>query len=178
MSYGLRKVATEEKMKFSIENFFSICDKIHRLLQIWSHLLKKALKENFIFSAVCNSETRPRRKNKQKNQDINWKGFKRNKALNSRLSIYGHINCVILLKTKLKINQRNTKEKNLSVKKWIQKQQKNSPVVLMKVSPKDEESVGYLGRYSNGFKQLNWQHFENLYESNNFGKQNFLAYCF
>ena len=128
MSYGLRKVghrtATEEKMKFSIEDFFSKCDQIHRLLQIQSHLLKKALKENFIFSAVCYSTTRPRRKKKQKTRDINWKGFKRNKALNSRLSIYRHINCVILLKIKLKINQRKTKKNSLSVKKRIQKHQK------------------------------------------------------
>ena len=33
------------KMKFSIKDFF-------RKLRIWSHLLKKSLMENFIFSAV------------------------------------------------------------------------------------------------------------------------------
>ena len=33
-------------MKFSIKDFFSKCD------QIWSHLLKKSLMENFIFCAV------------------------------------------------------------------------------------------------------------------------------
>ena len=38
---------TAQKMKFSIENFFSKCDQIH-----WSHLLKKSLMENFIFCAV------------------------------------------------------------------------------------------------------------------------------
>ena len=37
------------KMKFSIKEFFSKCDQIHRKLQIWSHLLKKSLMENFIF---------------------------------------------------------------------------------------------------------------------------------
>ena len=37
---------TTQKMKFSITNFFSKCD------QIWSHLLKKSVMENFIFCAV------------------------------------------------------------------------------------------------------------------------------
>ena len=36
-------------MKFSIKDFFSKCDQIHRKLRIWSHLLKKSLMENFIF---------------------------------------------------------------------------------------------------------------------------------
>ena len=40
------------KMKFSIKDFFSKCDQIRKKLQIWSHLLKKSLMENFIFVAV------------------------------------------------------------------------------------------------------------------------------
>ena len=36
-------------MKFSIKDFFSKCDQTRRKLQIWSHLLKKSLMENFIF---------------------------------------------------------------------------------------------------------------------------------
>ena len=39
-------------MKFSIKNFFSKCDKICSFLRIWSRLLKKSLKENFIFCAM------------------------------------------------------------------------------------------------------------------------------
>ena len=39
-------------MKFSIKYFFSKCDEIPSFLQIWSHLLKKSLTENFIFCAV------------------------------------------------------------------------------------------------------------------------------
>ena len=35
-----------------MNGFFSECDKIHRKLWIWSHLLKKYLIENFFFSAV------------------------------------------------------------------------------------------------------------------------------
>ena len=42
----------EQKIKFSIKDFFSKWDQIHRKLQIWSHLLKKSLIENFIFCAV------------------------------------------------------------------------------------------------------------------------------
>ena len=45
-------LCTAQKMKFSIEDFFSKCDQIHSLLWIWSHLLKKSLIENFIFCAV------------------------------------------------------------------------------------------------------------------------------
>ena len=36
-------------MKYSIKDFFSKCDEIHSFLQIWSHLLKKSVMENFIF---------------------------------------------------------------------------------------------------------------------------------
>ena len=39
-------------MKFSIKDFFSKHDQIRSFLRIWSHLLKKSLKENFIFCAV------------------------------------------------------------------------------------------------------------------------------
>ena len=39
-------------MKFPIKDFFSKCDQIRRFLQIWSHLVKKSLSENFIFFAV------------------------------------------------------------------------------------------------------------------------------
>ena len=40
---------TALKMKFSINNFFSKCDKIRSFLRICSRLLKKSLMENFIF---------------------------------------------------------------------------------------------------------------------------------
>ena len=43
---------TAQKTKFSIKNFFSKRDEIHRRLRIWWHLLKKSLMENFIFCAV------------------------------------------------------------------------------------------------------------------------------
>ena len=43
---------TAQKMKFSIKDFFSKCDQIRSFLRIWSHVLKKSLMENFIFSAV------------------------------------------------------------------------------------------------------------------------------
>ena len=43
---------TAQKMKFSIQNFFSKFDRIRSFLLIWSHLLKKSLMENFIFCAV------------------------------------------------------------------------------------------------------------------------------
>ena len=43
---------TEQKMKFSIKDFFGKCDQIRSFLRIWSHLLKKSLTENLIFCAV------------------------------------------------------------------------------------------------------------------------------
>ena len=43
---------TAQNMKFSIKDFFSKRDQIPSFLQIWSHLLKKSLMENFIFCAV------------------------------------------------------------------------------------------------------------------------------
>ena len=42
-----------QKMKFSIKDFISKCERIHRKLRIWSRLLKKSLIENFIFCAVA-----------------------------------------------------------------------------------------------------------------------------
>ena len=45
-------VNTAQKMKLSIKDFFSKYDQIHSSLRIWSHLLKKSLTENFIFSTV------------------------------------------------------------------------------------------------------------------------------
>ena len=38
-------------------DFFIKCDQIHSFLQIWSHLLKKSLMENFIFCALYVGET-------------------------------------------------------------------------------------------------------------------------
>ena len=43
---------TSQKLKFSIEDFFSKCDQIRRKLRIWSHLMKKFIMENFIFYAM------------------------------------------------------------------------------------------------------------------------------
>ena len=40
---------TAQKLKFSIQIFFSKWDQIRRKLRTWSHLLKKPLIENFIF---------------------------------------------------------------------------------------------------------------------------------
>ena len=43
---------TAQKTKFPIDGFFSKCDQIRSFLRFWSHLLKKSLRENFIFCAV------------------------------------------------------------------------------------------------------------------------------
>ena len=42
-------------MKFFIKVFYRKCDQIPKFLQIWSHLLKKALMENFIFCAALDA---------------------------------------------------------------------------------------------------------------------------
>ena len=46
-SFPLHKI-----MKFSIKDFVSKCDQIHKKLRILLHLLKKSLTENFIFCEV------------------------------------------------------------------------------------------------------------------------------
>ena len=42
----------EQKTMSTIKDFFSKCNQIYEKLQIWSHLQKKSLMENFIFWAV------------------------------------------------------------------------------------------------------------------------------
>ena len=55
VSAEFRARDTAQKMKFSIEDFFSKCDEIRSFLRIWPHLLEKSLMENFTFCAVLNS---------------------------------------------------------------------------------------------------------------------------
>ena len=50
--YSQKFTITAQKLKFSITDFFSKCDQIHRKLRIWSHLLNKSLMENFICCGV------------------------------------------------------------------------------------------------------------------------------
>ena len=51
--YGTKDtVYTAQKMKFCIKGFSSKFDQIRGRLQIWSHLLKKSLMENFVFCVV------------------------------------------------------------------------------------------------------------------------------
>ena len=45
----IMNIITALKMKFSIKDFFSKCDLIRQKQQIWLHLLKNSLMENFIF---------------------------------------------------------------------------------------------------------------------------------
>ena len=44
-----KKRSTAQKIKFSIEDFFSKCEQICRKLQIWPDLLKNSLMGNFFF---------------------------------------------------------------------------------------------------------------------------------
>ena len=46
------KIIHWTKNEVYIKYFFSKCDQIHSFLQMWSHLLKKSLLENFRFCAV------------------------------------------------------------------------------------------------------------------------------
>ena len=50
-------IYTVQKMKLSITDFFSKCEKILKKPRIWSHLPKKSVIENFIFCAVIASNT-------------------------------------------------------------------------------------------------------------------------
>ena len=60
-----------QKMKCSIRGFFSKFDQIRRKLQIWSHLLKKSLKENFLFCAVFQNRG-PFYKKISVMKELNW----------------------------------------------------------------------------------------------------------
>ena len=46
---GWEEAITAQKMKFSMKDFFSKCDKISNFWRISSHLLRKSLMENLIF---------------------------------------------------------------------------------------------------------------------------------
>ena len=50
--HDIQDMVTAQKMKISVKDFFCKCDQMCRFRRIWSHLLKKLLMENFIFSAV------------------------------------------------------------------------------------------------------------------------------
>ena len=45
----VKENSVHKNWSFSIKDFFSKFDQIHRKLRIWSHLLKISLMENFIF---------------------------------------------------------------------------------------------------------------------------------
>ena len=63
-----------QKMKFSFKDFFSKCDQIRRKLWIWSHSLKKSLKENFLdwFKLAIGLQGVPsRRSNRYENSSMN-----------------------------------------------------------------------------------------------------------
>ena len=52
---------TPQKMKFSVNDFFSKCDQIRSFLRIWSHLLEKSLMETSFFMQ-CNYQTATKNK--------------------------------------------------------------------------------------------------------------------
>ena len=54
--------STAQKMKFPIKDFCSKFDQIRSFLQIWSHLVKKSLMENFIFYVAFNKASFPWKK--------------------------------------------------------------------------------------------------------------------
>ena len=52
MGKFFNELVPAQKIKFSVNDFFSKCDQIHNLQRTRSHLLKKSFMENFIFCAV------------------------------------------------------------------------------------------------------------------------------
>ena len=56
-----RKCYTAQKLKFSIKDFLSKCDQIHRFLRIWSYLVKKILMENLLHFLCSVGATHPSR---------------------------------------------------------------------------------------------------------------------
>ena len=73
---------TVQKMKFFIKGFFSKCDQIRSFLRIWSHLLKKFLMENLIFSATIHRTVYNHIAGKSAyHSKLFWILFKRNNSL-------------------------------------------------------------------------------------------------
>ena len=66
-NFQTKSTNTAQKMKFSIKDFFRKCDQIRSFLQIWSHLLKKSLMENFAF--LCSVKEKKKIKNNNNNND-------------------------------------------------------------------------------------------------------------
>ena len=56
-----------------MKDFFGKCDQIRSYLQIWSHLLKKSLMENFIFCAVYSTFDSHSEHNKASKREIRTK---------------------------------------------------------------------------------------------------------
>ena len=79
---------TAQKIKFSIKDFFSKCDRIRSFLRIWSHLMKKSFMENFIFYAIQSLSVTPEKIRQTsdvfrgyRKRSVAWKRFKGSKAL-------------------------------------------------------------------------------------------------
>ena len=87
---GWEEAITAQKMKFSIKDFFSKCDKISNFWRISSHLLRKSLMENLIFLCSALSLTYVPLKN------TSWKipGDKEAEKKKKKMDIEGdHSNC-------------------------------------------------------------------------------------
>ena len=83
-------------MAFSIKDFFSKCDQIRRFLWIWSHLLKKSLMGNFIFSIVwCLLKVRKKMKLFAKIRDRKYKYWSIDIVANEKYITISS-NCVFL----------------------------------------------------------------------------------
>ena len=71
---------TTQKMRLSIKHFFSKCEHLRRKLQIWLHLLKKSLMENFVL--FCSAGTNVRGFHHCKcRHDTPWAGLQRPQIL-------------------------------------------------------------------------------------------------
>ena len=66
------RLITEQKIKFSIKDFFSKCEQIRRKFRVWSYILEKSLMENFSFSAVNLTIARKSLKSDISQQILTW----------------------------------------------------------------------------------------------------------
>ena len=61
MSRFVSLLDSSPAQKFSVKDFFSKFNQIHREPRVWSQLLKKFLMENFIFCSVVADESRKKK---------------------------------------------------------------------------------------------------------------------
>ena len=88
--FGVEMITIAQKMKFSMQDFFSKCNQIRRKLRIWSHLLKKPLTGTTIFCVVYSKGADKQLEDKNAYKDINFKETILSDLVDKNIRIFTH----------------------------------------------------------------------------------------